>query len=165
MASRVRRLLLAAAIPALLAGLTAGATLASAASSEAEGIAEGTRPPSAVEDFGYPGAAKLLQEKKLKLIKGDGHILLAECGDSPQQIKVWNRNGDVCFQVNAKSGYLTMEIPKVWALETASHPITADLTANGKTESVDVPKGGWKSVGEGTPDGTRSVLVEIRVTG
>ncbi len=56
----------------------------------------------------------------------------------------------------------------MWALETASHPISADVTARGKTETVNVsktgPQNGYQSVGEGT-DGDPAVLVELRVTG
>jgi hypothetical protein len=63
------------------------------------------------------------------------------------------------------SGYLTLELPRVFALETGEHPISADLTANGSTTTVEVDEGGFKSVGEGTVGGARSVLVEIRVTG
>ncbi|MGW1074836.1 hypothetical protein [Streptomyces sp. NPDC002537] len=152
----------------MLGALVAAPTLAAASPSPAVSVAE-EEPPYAIETFEYPNAAKILAEKKIKLFKGDGHILLAECSNSPEQIKLWVRGGDVCFQANAKKGYLALEVPNVWGLETASHPISADLVAEGKTETVSVsktgPQNGYQSVGEGTVGGAPTVLVQLRVTG
>ncbi|MCZ4095982.1 MULTISPECIES: hypothetical protein [Streptomyces] len=140
--------------------------LASTTSAPATAGAADTAPPSAVEDFQYPDAAKILQQRGIKLIKGDGHILLLDaCGTSAQQIKVWTGASEICFQANAKTGNLTLEVPDVIRLQTADHPISADLTAEGTTQTVDVAKGSAKSVGEGTADGAPSVLVALRVTG
>ncbi|WP_312870378.1 hypothetical protein [Streptomyces himalayensis] len=129
-------------------------------------------PPVAVEEFAYPGAAGIFASEGIQLKKGDGHILLATCDGSADQIRVYTvedstvgRKGDYCFRATAASGYLTLELPRVFALETGDHPISADLTANGATTTVDVAEGGFESVGEGTVGGARSVLVEIRVTG
>ncbi|MEW2113703.1 hypothetical protein AB0945_00630 [Streptomyces sp. NPDC005474] len=129
-------------------------------------------PPVAVEDFNYPGAADILVTKGITLKRGDGHILLADCDAGLDQIRVYTvkddaagRDGNYCFQATAKTGYVTLELPRVFALETAEHPISADLTANGQTTTVAVAKDRFESVGEGTVGGARSVLVEIRVTG
>jgi hypothetical protein len=129
-------------------------------------------PPSAVEDYGYPGADRILTEKGIKLKKGDGRILLAECDQAAQQIRVLavedasaGRAGTYCFRALGKTGRLTLELPRVFAVEAADHPVRADLTADGRTTTVDVPQGGFESVGEGTVGGARSVLVELRVTG
>ncbi|UQA97089.1 hypothetical protein [Streptomyces halobius] len=147
--------------------LIAGPALATATESPAKSAAS-DRLPAAVEDFSYPNAEKILQEKGIKLIRGDGHLTLADCGTSPQQIKVWTRNGDFCFQATAKQAYLDMEVPKVWALETAKRPISADLTAGAKKETVKVtkegPQDGYQSVGEGTR-GAETTLIRLRVTG
>ncbi|MFD9210341.1 hypothetical protein ACFVZM_29170 [Streptomyces sioyaensis] len=168
MRSRTRSLLLAAGLFSLL-GAVLGLPSPHSASAAPTGVTAGGEPPSAVEEFDYPDAAKILENKKIKLLKGDGHLLLADCGNSPQQIKIWTRDGgDFCFLANAGRGYVTLEVHKVWALETASHPISADLTSRGKTETVNVsktgPQDGYQSVGEGT-DSDPSVLVELRVTG
>ncbi|MFJ4471910.1 hypothetical protein ACIP2X_31110 [Streptomyces sp. NPDC089424] len=37
-------------------------------------------PGHAVEDFAYPGADKIQQERGFVLERGDGHIVLADCG-------------------------------------------------------------------------------------
>ncbi|MFC9624841.1 hypothetical protein ACFTXM_34390 [Streptomyces sp. NPDC056930] len=142
----------------------ASETTASAVSEEA--------PPSAVEDFSYPGAAGILATKGIELKKGDGHILLADCDPAAEQIRVLTvkddtvgRAGTYCFRATGKTGYVTLSLPRVFALEAADHPFSADLTANGETTTVDVAQNGFESVGEGTVGGARSVLVEIRVTG
>nr|WP_237497978.1 hypothetical protein [Streptomyces sp. SID8377] len=128
--------------------------------------------PFAVEDFSYPNAANVLAEKGILLKRGDGHIVLAECGATANQIRVLTvkdasvgRDELYCFQATAGTGYLTLELPRVFALETADHPISADLTADGVTTTVEVAKDDFAPVGEGTVGGARSVLVEIRVTG
>ncbi|MFI9103059.1 hypothetical protein ACIGXA_21305 [Streptomyces fildesensis] len=166
MTSRVRRLLLAAGIVSALTALIGAPALASTTSASVTAGAADTAPPSAVEDFQYPNAAKILKDRNIKLLKGDGHILLLDaCGTSPQQIKVWTGASEICFQANNKTGYLTLEVPDVIRLQTGEHPISADLTAEGATQTVAVAKDSAKSVGEGTVDGAPSVLVAIRVTG
>ncbi|MFF5335595.1 hypothetical protein [Streptomyces sp. NPDC013181] len=129
-------------------------------------------PPSAIEDFTYPGADAILATKGIELKKGDGHILLTDCDYTVDQIRVLTvadtaagRAGTYCFHATGTTGYLTLSLPRVFALEAADHPLSADLTANGQTQTVDLEKGGWESVGEGTVGGARSILVEIRVTG
>ncbi|MGW8725290.1 hypothetical protein ACWGNF_04525 [Streptomyces sp. NPDC055808] len=116
----------------------------------------------------------MLAEKGIKLIKGDGHLLLADCDAAASQIKVRSvadqatgRAQMYCFTANSKSGYLTLQLPRVTSLETSDHPISASLTADGTTKTVDVAQDDFKPVGEGDiPSGAkRSVLVELRVTG
>ncbi|KOT35000.1 hypothetical protein ADK41_25625 [Streptomyces caelestis] len=128
--------------------------------------------PYAVEDFNYPGADRIQATEGIKLKRGDGHILLAECDPQADQIRVLTvadagagRRGTYCFEATSTSGYLTLELPRVFALEAGENPISADLTAGGQTRTVDVPEGGFEPVGEGTVGGAQSVLVEIRVTG
>ena len=48
--------------------------------------------PSAVEDFSYPNAARILQDQKIALKRGDGHITLTGC-DSAHDIMVKSRTG------------------------------------------------------------------------
>ncbi|MFI6462776.1 hypothetical protein [Streptomyces sp. NPDC050528] len=131
-----------------------------------------SNPPALVEDYSYPGADRILAEKGIKLKKGDGRILLADCDSTASQIHVMtvgdpaqNRADDYCFRTVGKTGWLTLELSRVFAVAASDHPIRADLTANGETTSVLVPKGELAPVGEGTVGGARSVLVELRVTG
>ncbi|KPC64501.1 hypothetical protein [Streptomyces chattanoogensis] len=170
MTPRARTLFAGAGILTAIAGISAPA-MASTAKAPA---ATAPGPPSAVEDFGYPGADKLLAEKKIKLIRGDGHIMLTECTDPAVQIKVSIRREEGeedlpkkwCFTATGKSGYLALEIPKAFYLETVDHPIRAQLTSAGKTQTVNVStEEGFKPIGEGVIGAPRATLVELRITG
>ncbi|WP_240138522.1 hypothetical protein [Streptomyces sp. MUM 178J] len=170
MVSRLRRRLIASLIGTFTA--LAGATTLAFALVPASPAAAGDTPPSTVEDFTHPNAAKILADKGILLKKGDGHIVLAECGQSANQIQVLTvkdpaagRDEMYCFQANSTNGYLTLELPRVFAIATTDHPVSADLTANGETTTVSIPEDGFESVGEGTVGGPQSVLVELRVTG
>lgn len=167
MIPRVRRTLVAGAIA--VASLAPGALTPSIAIA-APGPTDDPIPPSAVETFEYPNAAKILKEKGIALRKRDGHILLAECTVSTD-IQVFTRHnmeGRYCFKVTGtgKSGYLSLEIPMTFSVVTGEYAVRASVTADGSTSTVDVPKNNSRSVGEGTvPPGPPAVLVELRVTG
>ncbi|MFD6530698.1 hypothetical protein [Streptomyces sp. NPDC060184] len=174
MVFRARRLLVSGAIGVTLAwsGLAWAASADSLTSPSATTAVTADTPPPAVEDFSYPNADAVLSEEGIQLKKGDGHILLADCDATADQIRVLTvadaeatRQGTYCFVASGATGYLTMQLPRVFALEAADHPISADLTASGKTTTVDVAEDGFEPVGEGSVGGVQSVLVEIRVTG
>ncbi|MFH8349592.1 hypothetical protein [Streptomyces sp. NPDC018045] len=130
-----------------------------------------------VETFDYSNVAKILKEQGIALRKADGHILLANCLDpNGQDIQVSTSisypgqpvRGRYCFKVTGtgKTGYLTLEIPKVYNIMTGDVAIQASLTADKKAESVNVGKNAIHGFGAGaTPPGTPPVLVELRVTG
>lgn len=163
---------------ATLVALVGAPVLASADPQPAGGAATVTAvtPPSAVEDFAYPDADRIQREAGIKLIRGDGHIIFAACGETGSQIKVetvqgagGNPRGTYCFKVTGKSGYLTLELPRVFALETADHPISAALRPQddptAKAQTVTVDKNKIQNVGEGASGGSPAVLLELRVTG
>ncbi|MDF3298748.1 hypothetical protein [Streptomyces tropicalis] len=163
-----------AGVAAVLA--LAGTPMLASADPQPTGGTTGATPPSAVEDYAYPNADQIQHDQGIKLIKGDGHITLATCGDSAQQIKVLtvqgpsgDTQGAYCFKASAKTGYLTLELPRVFALETADHPISADLRPqadpSAPTKTVTVDKNAYQSVGEGAAGGSPAVLLELRVTG
>ncbi|CAL9312381.1 hypothetical protein AB0N23_22650 [Streptomyces sp. NPDC052644] len=163
MKSRTRRILLAGAtVGAVVAG---GTALAAAAPAAAPLAGEGEM-TYAVEDFNYPGADRIFTEQGIKLKRGDGRITLVACNDSADQIKVLTRvgAGEFCFKATHTSGYVTLELADVFAIQTESHPVRAELTAEGKSQTVDVPKNDFQGVGEGLGQ-PPTVLLEIRVTG
>ncbi|MFC7819751.1 MULTISPECIES: hypothetical protein [unclassified Streptomyces] len=169
MLSRTRKI--AASAFAATVAVAGFATMASADSGTVPRAAA-EEMPSAVEYFNYPGADRILAEEGIELKRGDGRIVLAECGQTSDQIRIYTvadqavgRKGTYCFRATANSGYLTLELPRVFGLETSTQPISADLTAEGRTQTVDMAEDTYKSVGEGTVGGAHSVLVEIRVTG
>ncbi|WP_424887182.1 hypothetical protein [Streptomyces sp. XH2] len=125
-----------------------------------------SRPGYVVEDFTYPGADKIKAEKGITLKRGDGHVTLADCSSGTGLMEVWSRKNDkICFRTTGTSGYLTLEIPSVFAVKgAADHTADVTLTAPGATpQQVEVGKGNWTPVGESAdPQGRDFVLVEIR---
>ncbi|MEU9111132.1 hypothetical protein AB0D04_04830 [Streptomyces sp. NPDC048483] len=158
----------------LLALALAGGTLLLAGAAHAAGTRAPSAPapneaaqmPAAVEDFSYPNAAKILAEKNLKLKRGDGNIMLAECGSSPDLLQFIARDrDDFCFRVTGSKGYLSLEVPAVTGVQTKDHTARVEMTVDDKTKSYDIGKNKWQGIGETTdPAGRNHVLVEI-VTG
>ncbi|MFF7684757.1 hypothetical protein ACFZB6_01220 [Streptomyces syringium] len=173
---RTRRMLTAGAIGAASAIASVSALgIATAAPTPASASADDATPPSAVETFKYPNAEKILKEQGIVLRKGDGHILLADCKVS-KDIQVGtslihpgqSEQGTYCFKVTGtgKSGYLSLEIPTVYNIMTGDVAVKANLIAEGKSQTVAVPKNDGVGVGTGAPvPGAPPVLVELRVTG
>lgn len=121
----------------------------------------------AVETFDYPNAAKILKERGIALRKGDGHIVLAKNCDVTRDIVILTSDtgnpdhGRYCFKVTGtgKTGYLSLEIPKVVYIRTTDYHVQASLTSDGRTISVDVPKNQKTQVGEGSnPPDRKSVV-------
>jgi hypothetical protein len=166
-----RKLLLGGATTVLLLGLGATALAAPQATPLAPLAAADM--PVAVEDFNYPGAAKILAERGIALKRGDGHIVLtsitapSECVSDPANLLVESHKGKFCFRTNADTGYLTMELPETFNIWTGASPVQATLTPNGTQDRtvVNVPANDFKGLGESGDDAVRSALVEIRLKG
>ncbi|MEV0371710.1 hypothetical protein AB0I10_18080 [Streptomyces sp. NPDC050636] len=126
-------------------------------------------PPSAVEDFDYPSADKILKEQGVKLIKGDGHILLADCKGAPdlEVMAVKNQKPvSHCFKVTGKTGYLTLEIPELVGIwENDGRTASATVTSEGKSKTVGLKKNDLTELGEGNlgTGAKEATLVELRV--
>ncbi|MET8884364.1 hypothetical protein [Streptomyces rubiginosohelvolus] len=169
--SIARKALLVGLTATLVAGLGASAlALPRTAPAAARANAAVGGMPLLAEDFVHPGAAKLQQERGVALKHGDGHVWLTdvtalnECVGA-SNIAIEARTGVFCFKTDAKSGYLTLELPDTFNIWTQDHPVRATLTAEGKDTVVNAPADELTSVGESGDTGLRSVLVEIRVTG
>ncbi|MFE3121846.1 FG-GAP-like repeat-containing protein [Streptomyces hydrogenans] len=129
--------------------------------------------PFAFEDGSYPNAEQIFTEKGIKLVRGDGNITLVDCDPTIKQIRVMavkdesvNRQGTYCFASHARTGLLTLELDRVFAIDAGDQPLSAELTAeDGTSKTVTIAKDGYASVGEGQVGGSRSTLIEIRVTG
>ncbi|MEU6055840.1 hypothetical protein ABZ829_36105 [Streptomyces xanthochromogenes] len=125
----------------------------------------GSAPPSTVEDFNYPGADRILADKGIKLLRGDGHIVLADCGTTANEVQVRQRRQSkpICFAVHGNGGYLTLDMPKVYGVRGNSFTTEIDMTVDGTTTSYDIDKNLWTNVGEtADPDERDHALVEIR---
>jgi hypothetical protein len=157
--------------------ITGFATANAAAASGDPRAAAAAAMPSAVEDFAYPGAEQLLQDRKIVLKRGDGKIVL-KGGNGDQGKDACQEARDIfvesrldkqgfCFTTTGTSGYLTMEIPEAFFLWTQDRAMKATVTADGKNSVYEAPKNDITAIGEtDSPGGEkRSVLVELRITG
>lgn len=149
------------AISAAAAAATLGASVFAMADTPPP--VDNSAAPYAVEDFTYPSIAT---PQGIKLHRGDGHVTLADCA-SATQIQVWTRastnaDGKFCFAVTGATGYLSLELPEVYAVQTTDRVVRASLTADGATQVLEVPKGDFKGVGEGT-NSTPTTNVELHI--
>ncbi|MCX4400051.1 hypothetical protein OG887_43890 (plasmid) [Streptomyces sp. NBC_00053] len=123
-------------------------------------------PGYAIEDFAYPNADKILAEQKIKLKKGDGHILLATCDSEPGLLEVNSRvNEKVCFRISGASGYLSLELPAVFGVRGNDYDTQVDMVVGTEEKTYKVIKNGWTPVGEtADPQGRDFMLLEIRAS-
>ncbi|GEC04726.1 hypothetical protein SSP24_23810 [Streptomyces spinoverrucosus] len=119
-------------------------------------------PGYAVEDFAYPQADKIQQERGIILKRGDGHIVLAECGPAGL-LEVWARSQDkICFRVTGNQGYLSLEIPSVYAIKGNDYQTEVNMTVDSEEKTFEVDENAWTPVGESAdPEGREHMLVEI----
>ncbi|WP_316528075.1 hypothetical protein [Kitasatospora brasiliensis] len=163
MTNRLRGLLMA--LIAVL-GLAAGVTvLASADTTPPPPTTGDNAAPPAVEDFNYPGANTI---SRIKLLRGDGHIMLADCA-KPSQIQLWTRapgnpDNKVCFTATSTTGQLTLQLADLFAVQTTGRSLHAELTAADIKKGIDVASDGIAGVGEGLGQEPTTV-VELRITG
>ncbi|GAB3007093.1 hypothetical protein GCM10023080_086000 [Streptomyces pseudoechinosporeus] len=129
-------------------------------------VADGD-PGYAVEDFNYPQADKILTEQNIVLKRGDGHITLADCASGTGLIEVLAREKaeTICFRVVGNSGWLTLEIPAVYAIKGNDYDTEVDMTVGAEEKSYDILKNAWTAVGESADEqGREHMLVEIRTS-
>ncbi|MEV4283408.1 hypothetical protein [Actinoplanes xinjiangensis] len=156
--------------------IAAGATILGGAAAALAEAAADESPQALVEDYTYPGAAQVEADRGIKLIKGDGSIMLADCGADPnlppadvilvQTTAVGSPDKtNHCFKATGASGFLSMEIGEVYFIRgeagrtVGAKVETQDATPVVETERVD--PGEWQpiGVGQGRGDGT---LLELR---
>ncbi|MYR96032.1 MULTISPECIES: hypothetical protein [unclassified Streptomyces] len=123
-------------------------------------------PGYAIEDFSYPNADKVLAEQKIKLKKGDGRILLAQCDTVSGLLEVYSRvNEKICFSVAGDSGYLSLEIPAVFGVKGNDYNAQVDMAVGDEEKTYAVTKNKWTAVGESADaQGRDFMLLEIRAS-
>ncbi|MFJ8473644.1 RICIN domain-containing protein [Kitasatospora sp. NPDC094011] len=167
------RSVVAAATGAVLALAAGWAAAGPAAGATPPASAPTDAPPSAVETFAYPGSAQILASRGITLTRGDGGILLTDCGKAGSfQIKVLaittpqNPDDSICFAAPGASGYLALSIPNAFRVFTYGRSVRASLSTDQKpTETVDVVADGSAGIGESLDPKSRAVVLELRVTG
>ncbi|MER7741224.1 hypothetical protein ABTX34_23345 [Streptomyces sp. NPDC096538] len=160
----VRVLGAAAAAGALAWAVLAQGPAGAASGPSAEAVADAA-PGYAVEDYAYPNADTILAEHDVLLKRGDGHIVLTDCAAGGNLLQFLTRDhDDVCFEVTADEGFLTLELPAVHGVKTEDSANThLEMTAEDDQVEYDIPANTWEGVGESV-DGREHVLVEITVT-
>ncbi|WP_092526759.1 hypothetical protein [Amycolatopsis arida] len=168
---------------AVLLAITLGTGTAGKPADAEEGslvrqAAASENPPHLVEDFSYPGAERILAERGVKLIKGNGQLLLVDCGPAGLIEVLSNDVSKICFDYigpdDATSvgsskdpdpvAWLTMEIPSVFLIKASDRSSRARLTTPEGTKTYYLESGKWNSVGEGAdPDGGPQALLRISV--
>ncbi|MEU1075936.1 MULTISPECIES: hypothetical protein [unclassified Streptomyces] len=169
---KVRSTVLRITATAAAAGALAWAVIAGGTSGGGNGDAIATKavaedgPGYAIEDFAYPNADKILAEQKIKLKRGDGHILLAPCTGAPELMEVFShQNEKVCFKVTGDKGYLSLEIPAVFGVKGNSYAAQVEMTTGTEQKTFPVDRNTWTAVGETADEKGRDfMLLEIRTS-
>ncbi|WP_437294760.1 hypothetical protein [Sorangium sp. So ce426] len=136
------------------------------ASAEAVDPVADAAPGYAVEDFNYPQAGKILAEQGITLERGDGRVVLADCASQTGLLEVFarKRKHSICFRVTGNSGYLSLEIPAVYAIRGNDYTIQVDIAVDNEVRSYEIQKNEWLPVGESTGETKEVTLVEIRTS-
>ena len=159
-----------------------GGTTASGSTTEprnASDVSFADPAPSAepmVDNFAYPGADKIFAEQKVKLISGDGRLLLADCSvpvEGPiEYIRLRTSDltvgtkGQLCFKIDNRFMFGTLKSTAMLKLEVpGAYSIRSDGYEDGygnninvvwKTKDSDpqkasVPQNGYLSIGIADP--------------
>jgi hypothetical protein len=145
-----------------LTALAVSLALGSGSAAAAEGDEEATLE----EDFAYPFADEIQAEHGVRLIRGDGHIMLSDCEVAGDLFEVLTRNSrdSHCFAVTGASGYLELELPAAYGVRTERELSTAVVIQSEETfvEPLEV---GWNGIGVGGshPEDGEATLIELRV--
>ncbi|MFW6695363.1 hypothetical protein [Streptomyces sp. MAR4 CNX-425] len=162
------RLIRRALITGIVAAVVAAAYAVAAPAGEQDvspAPAAAGDPGYAVENFAYPDADRIQQERGILLKRGNGHIVLsAECGDG--LLRVWARGKpEFCFEVTGDAGYLSLDLPAVYTVRGVDYDTTITMTVDEETKTYDIPRNQWEAVGEGAdPERRDHTLVEIRTS-
>ena len=153
-----RRTAALVAVGAVVAGGLAALDLSAAA----QAADSDTPPSSIVEDYSYPGADQITG---IKLIKGDGHILLVGCDEGHTSVEVYSFTAadPFCFQILGTTGSLTMQLEQAYGIRNyQNYGLEATVSVEGAAPTdVAVPADDWKGIGVGANEG-QAVLLELR---
>lgn len=132
--------------------------------------------PSAVDDGSYPGAEQIFAEHGIRLLTGDGGIVFTgvknrgegQCATGEIQVEQVVENSAmryVCFRSVGVPGFVTMELPRVFAVVSGEAPLRATVTAPGAARKVfDIEaKFSMYVAFEGADETPRTSLLELRL--
>jgi hypothetical protein len=155
---------------------TVGILAVSGSSSSAAELAD--EPSSLVEDYVHPGAAQILADFDLKVLKGDGHISFlsrksfddGQCtvGDIQveKSLSVEPYGYYYCFKSIGTSGFLSLEVPGTFGVRGGSTPLQATAKLPDGTKTYQIAPNQPVPISPGSGDDLpEAVLVELRLTG
>ncbi|MFQ6198542.1 hypothetical protein [Streptomyces sp. NPDC000405] len=154
--------------------LTAGLVVAATALTGTATAVAADTPPTAVEDFEYPQADKIFQERGIKLKSGDGHITLVACDSQTGLIEIFAQGmskvdkvggGKYCFRVTGKGGYLNLEVPRVYGASGNDYDVSVNMITADEEKPFKLKKNAWTPVGKSADDQNREfTLLKITAT-
>jgi hypothetical protein len=123
------------------------------------------------EDFSYPGADAIFKQLKIRLLGGDGNILLVDCNGADQQIVVYSSVRDFddeayCFSVRGNTGSVSLELQQFYLIRTDDTHKTEVTVNDGRRHLVETlpPPNAFKGYGQGVdPEARPATLLQIRV--
>ncbi|GAA0403395.1 hypothetical protein [Streptomyces luteireticuli] len=152
-------------------GVIAGGTAMTTAAASGGEASPSDTPPSTVEDFTYPNADKIFEDRGIKLKRGDGNIMLVACDDQPGLIEVDARKmktrdkvgqGKFCFRVTGTTGYLSLELPRAYTAKGNDYNVDVNMTTGEEEKSFKLQKNQWTAIGETDDSQSRDfTLLEI----
>ncbi|MEE1751214.1 FG-GAP-like repeat-containing protein [Streptomyces sp. SP18CS02] len=125
--------------------------------------------PYAIEDGAYPYKSVVSEATGAELIAGDGNIVHTSCY-AEHQIAVWARTvksegNRICFEAG-NTGFLSVRIPEAYRIETVGRDVRAEISIDGKTQTLQVVKDSAQVFGEAhASDPKPAVLLDLAVTG
>jgi len=123
-----------------------------------------SEPTPIVEDYAYPGAAEIERTEGIRLLRGDGRILLAKCdAGNADLIKVESiARGDFCFAVKGTAGRLDLWVQGVFLVGAGARNVA--VTVEGLETPIEVPSGAARPVLAADP-AKAGVVVGLRASG
>ncbi|MEU6154513.1 hypothetical protein ABZ816_31440 [Actinosynnema sp. NPDC047251] len=131
---------------------------------------------SLVEDFSYPGADVVWEQRNIRVIRGDGRLVMTTCG-SPGLIEVRRSNatldkdvawrGHYCFKATGPSGRLEVEIPDTFQFNgLAERRVDVVAKVDDKIENKSGVKDIWTGIGVADDQEGKgpAILLEIKVS-
>lgn len=87
------------------------------------------------EDFSYPGAEAILATQKIRLLEGDGNLLLVRCDAQPGLIRAFGYDQPdaevpYCFSVRGAGGHLKLEMTRFYLLDNVDTNKAVSVTVN-----------------------------------
>lgn len=112
----------------------------SAALSFAAGASAQDAPSTLEETYAYPYADEIYAETGIRLLRGDGHAVLADCipGDRQQVVIAPAGAPDFCLDVKGGDWFLSLQVDGICRVHAADTDIRVTMQSAGQTRNRQV---------------------------